>query len=172
MLRFLSLILLSLVIARGEVFAFVGEGAGLDLYETIDKGADAIRLGKTSRALVGSVAKINAACAAVSGIADTFKLPDFTRQELDALLLGDLRAITAHLTISPIETPRFEAIRQCVEDAYNQLIIDATLTEEFVQHIGSMGIYSDGSLENSDYDLMYDIELINQVIFSKEIRYE
>lgn len=36
----------------------------------------------------------------------------------------------------------------------------------------SMGLFSDGSLENSSYDLIKDIENIHSVIFSKNIPYD
>lgn len=34
-----------------------------------------------------------------------------------------------------------------------------------------MGIYTDGSLKNSSFDLMKDLETIHQIIFSKDIPY-
>jgi len=38
--------------------------------------------------------------------------------------------------------------------------------------LARMGIYSDGSLENSPFDLMYDLEEIDRIIFSEDIIFQ
>lgn len=37
--------------------------------------------------------------------------------------------------------------------------------------MGSMGLYMDGDTSNSDYDIISDIEKINHLIFTEELKY-
>lgn len=55
---------------------------------------------------------------------------------------------------------------------YEQLKAANTEKLEKIGKIGYTGLFSDGSLDNSSYDIAYDLEQINRVIFTEEIPYE
>lgn len=45
------------------------------------------------------------------------------------------------------------------------------LQAESLEITGSISIFSDGSRENSDFDILEDIEKINAIVFSSEEKY-
>lgn len=51
------------------------------------------------------------------------------------------------------------------------LASDAREERRGMELFGSVGLFADGSIENSGYDLMYDIEQINKIIFKQAPTY-
>lgn len=49
---------------------------------------------------------------------------------------------------------------------------ESRLQQTKIEIGGAIGVFSDGTLQNSDYDIIYDIDKINAIIFSEKIPYQ
>ena len=68
-------------------------------------------------------------------------------------------------------TDDFQALTACLSDQYGSLKAEIAKEQDAREKIASIGLYVDGDKSNSDYDIIYDIERINEIIFSTDIKY-
>ncbi len=62
-------------------------------------------------------------------------------------------------------TDQLTRMRSCVLTKYNTIRTDTDSTLRNLETVAMIGLYMDGSTENSDYDIVSDIDRINQIIF-------
>lgn len=71
-----------------------------------------------------------------------------------------------------VSTDSIVALGSCLSEAYSTIQLRAVEDDATLSKIGSVGLYMDGSRENSDYDILTDIEKINTIIFSNPEKYQ
>lgn len=64
------------------------------------------------------------------------------------------------------------SLSNCLNSAYNKIKSSAITQKEIIEDSASIGIFMDGDLENSDFDIIEDINKINEIIFAKPAKYE
>ncbi|MFZ4461004.1 MAG: hypothetical protein ACOYN2_00155 [Patescibacteria group bacterium] len=58
-----------------------------------------------------------------------------------------------------------------VSSDYTRIEYEVSKEQRTLSKLGSVGLYTDGNIDNSSYDLMYDLERIHDIIFSRDIAY-
>lgn len=59
----------------------------------------------------------------------------------------------------------------CLQERYGAIIQQKRKEVDALQKIASVGLYTDGDTSNSDYDLITDIDKINGILFSENLKY-
>lgn len=127
----------------------------------------------------GSARKLNARigkmCAPSSGGANVDCLDpskDFTLDELSAIEAGSASTVLSHMATGlNVSSDDVATISAIARKYATSLKAEAGDQAQALGRMGSMGIFTDGSLDNSSYDLMKDVENIHNVIFSKDVPY-
>lgn len=126
----------------------------------------------------GSARKLNARigkmCASTSGSLVECLDPskDFTLDELSAIEGGSASTVLSHMAADlSVRTDDVAKISAIARKYATALKAEAGDQAQTLGRMGSMGIFTDGSLDNSSYDLMKDVENIHNVIFSKDVPY-
>lgn len=71
-----------------------------------------------------------------------------------------------------INTEEWQALTLCIDSRYSAVKNRSYEEQNNLERLSSMGAYSDGDTSNSDYDILADIEKINMILFSKDLKYE
>lgn len=59
----------------------------------------------------------------------------------------------------------------CLNNKYTELVAQKTNEADKLQKISAIGLFTDGNKENSDYDIVNDIDKINGLLFSEDLKY-
>lgn len=59
----------------------------------------------------------------------------------------------------------------CLNNTYTELVAQKTNETDKLQKISAIGLYTDGNKDNSDYDIVGDIDRINGLLFSEDLKY-
>lgn len=95
------------------------------------------------------------------------------QSDLDALRLGDI-AILVQLAATKrvdLTTNSESSLRQCLVERYNEIDRAAHQDQDALETVGNVGLYMDGDIANSDYDIASDIARINSIIFKQRYDY-
>lgn len=175
------------VLSVPEAFAgdgFAGEELGLDLYRKVDKGVGKLQNMMAQKRIPGNAKRLNERigkiCAA--GATDAGPPPpvfclddgkDFTLEELSEIRAGNAAVLFPHLSkdVRP-DSDRLTALSVEVRDFAAVLMAEASRQTQSLGRAASMGLFTDGSLENSSFDLMKDLENVHAVIFSTNVPYD
>ena len=68
-------------------------------------------------------------------------------------------------------TDEYQALMLCLNKRYTDLVVQKEKEIGKLQKISSLGLYADGTTENSDYDIMVDIDRINGILFGENEKY-
>ena len=155
--------------------AFLGEDLGLDIYKNIDEGLYDLELKQYEYELSGH------------GEADVSKVVgDILKSEWLECDIGSIRQMedivgwpnpiwTIQLSCNEgkdaLSVAKITAIKSKLSDVKTTFSQRAQSKSKKIYEIARIGLYSDGSEENSPFDLMVDLEDIDRVIFSEEIEY-
>ncbi|MDQ1343694.1 MAG: hypothetical protein QG650_414 [Patescibacteria group bacterium] len=162
---------------------FVSEDLGLDLYRKVDQGVGKLKDMMAEKRIPGNAKKLNERigkeCLGPSDAGPpkpTYCLEegkDFTLEELNAIEAGSAAPIFSRLAsdVRP-ETDGMTKIMSAAKSFVGVLKAEAGDQTETLGRIGSIGLFTDGSLDNSSYDLMKYLENINSVIFVQDIPYD
>lgn len=71
-----------------------------------------------------------------------------------------------------MSSDQFNELTSCLAEEYKNVKDDIAKEQSARETVASIGLYADGDKSNSDYDIIYDIERINEIIFSTEIKYK
>lgn len=161
---------------------FVGEDLGLDLYRKVDQGIGKLKTMLVEKRIPGNAKKLNERigkqCRGSAEMGPPAPVncldegKDFTLEELDAIESGSAAPILSRL--APDVSPAADDIPKIVNAAkayVGMLKSEAGDQTATFGRIGSIGLFADGSIENSSYDLMKDLENIHSIVFAKEIPY-
>ena len=165
--------------------ALVGEGVGEGLYSRVEKGGYAAERAFLDQALVGSARELNAKVAAVDGLRTRVcgtQNPDcrvFSKDVgADALLRasqGDLGPVIAAMNPTvraPIEAGTLAELAKILNDYAASKQEDVARAARASQSLSMIGLYVDGDVDNSEYDIVADVEKINQRLFGKPVEYQ
>jgi hypothetical protein len=160
--------------------AYLGEDSELNLYRTIDQNSGKLESRLMDKYLKGSGAKINKligqSCKGDGGSPiDCFSGKDFKQEDLTEILEGENGVAKLRQYMSPavkdLSTETAESMLSQLRKYRDQLTRDAKTERRGMEKFGSVGLFADGSIENSGYDLMYDIEQINKILFKQAPKY-
>lgn len=169
-------------ITNGE--GYIGEDLGTDLYKKIDAGQGSVTKALIGKRITGSNARMNKAiqakCFKSDANAKPFLKPgqEFTADDLTAIEAGTLTPVFSRMNTSgsadPIKlgTDLLTCVQGVIKTDFTTLKSEVAREQKTLSRIGNTAIYSDGSLDNSSFDLMKDLELVHNVIFSREVPYE
>jgi hypothetical protein len=62
-------------------------------------------------------------------------------------------------------------LSSCLVESYDTIVSESIQEDKAISIVGNAGLYMDGSKENSDYDILADIEKINTIIYSHPEKY-
>jgi hypothetical protein len=97
---------------------------------------------------------------------------DFTLEELDAIENGSAVPIWKHLSKDvAATTDTVASVVSAMKKYSSEAKAEAGDQVEAFGRMGSIGLFADGSVENSSYDLMKDLENIHAIVFAKDIPY-
>lgn len=173
---YLSTILISLFILPSFIFAeegFIGENPGLDFYSRIDETSRTIAswLIKKRLSEYSTFAGFGRNCRPKLTWFDWERM---SRTLLDQLYLGDLTSLSAIAGRKKVilSTESLQNLANCLVDTYTEIQKWALTQYNWLATMGNMWLYMDGDTSNSDYDIISDIEKINSLIFTEELKYE
>lgn len=97
----------------------------------------------------------------------------FTLAELNAIEAGEIGVIFKHVPPGvKMSADQMKVLAGTIGAYAGDLKSEAASQTKMLGQTASMGLFSDGSLENSSYDLMKDLENIHDVIFVKNVPYD
>ena len=169
--RIFALVLLLLVpifVDAAEDTGVIGSNQWLDFYSRIDDAGDALAQGIVRRRLAEKQTYGALGCGAswLAGMS-------IRQSDLDALRLGDT-AILVQLAATKrvdLTTNSESSLRQCLVERYNEIDRIAHQDQDALETVGNVGLYMDGDIANSDYDIASDIARINSIIFKQRYDY-
>lgn len=181
--KLLSIILISLSLSIGAFSwltnAFVS-GSSENFFLNIDKGIENIKdksLSKIYDSQEDTLAdrlnanammqKLHPIFIPSDGIIDSVKYI-WDSQNPELLRIIELNKI---VSISSIDTQYLDSYLKIVEDFHNANTYDANTSSEYFTKLQKIWVFSDWTLENSEFDLLVDMENIDSIIFWVEWTY-
>ncbi len=79
--------------------------------------------------------------------------------------------VTSSVEAKDLTTDSLIILLRCINETYAGVQASAGKQVDNMRKIASIGIYTDGSTDNSDYDIVSDIAKINDIIFTQKISY-
>lgn len=164
----------------------IGEGIGENMYQKISDGGYAAEKAFYDQTVQGSVKDLNAQVRQVPGLQARLcgsQDPEcrvFVRN-LDASALDrateDLngalrRALNPVIFQQGVTGADLNQIIQIIKDYRAKKQKEIADASEKAQSLSMIGLYVDGDIDNSDYDIVADIEKINKRIFGKPPEYQ
>lgn len=100
------------------------------------------------------------------------------RERMDESILIELtHGITSWLVKmfaknnTTIDSDSLNNLSSCFSETYRRMTDEAQKDESSLSQISIIGIYSDGDTNNSDYDIIADIEKIDSILFAEKLDY-
>ncbi len=146
----------------------VGSNLGLDFYSRIDDAWDALAQGILTRRLTEKRTYGALGCG-VSWLSSE-PIDQITLEELRVGNYGRLGIVIAQKKVD-INTDQLSRLSQCLVEQYNALDQAAHEDQNTIETVGNVGLYMDGDIANSDYDILTDITRINSIIFREKYPY-
>ncbi|MBW7955071.1 hypothetical protein H3C61_04635 [Candidatus Gracilibacteria bacterium] len=179
---YLFILLFALILPKTSLGEFLSDPTDLDLYKKIDKGYYDLELKYLDKELKGGDvngnivddlnkrAKQNDLEECFSGDIKTKDVKDiYNDKDTNVLLKEALKdCFDEEHPLSLDQISKYYAI---IEESFSQNSIKAQKKVDNIYKIGRIGMYSDGLLENSPFDLMNDLDEINSIIFEEQIPY-
>ncbi|MCD5374993.1 hypothetical protein LR010_00910 [Candidatus Gracilibacteria bacterium] len=154
--------------------AFLGEDLGLDLYKQIDEGFESLEIKQYEYELTGQgetdINQVLEPIFADNGLdCDIASSADIDRMLAD----GNVGMIVERCVGEgePIPTALIEEVTNTLNYIKNTFKGRAETKSKKTYEVARIGLYSDGNIENSPFDLITDLQEIDRVIFSEELEY-
>ncbi len=159
---------------------FLWENPGFDFYTKIDEGSFKVHQKTVNKRLQENpmLNQFGKKCVAAELLLNNIPTTSAT---LDAIENGDYKWFTEKIIQNmkadqnagnTISTNTFVNLTQCITNEYKNLKKDAQKETDARVSISYLGLYMDGDKNNSEYDIITDIEKINWLIFSQDLKYE
>lgn len=145
---------------------------GIDFYSRIDDAGDSLAFQLTSRYLDDY--------STFEGFGKNCRppLPWLDNSPMDEQMLIDLSlgnfSSFQHLLQEKNQTlssPFFVQLTSCLRDTYQTFQKDSARQQSQLNTASLIGIFMDGDVKNSDFDLVHDISRINEIIFTQKEDY-
>lgn len=149
----------------------IGESMKLDFYSQIEQGNYSItqKLVNTRLRAYKDMNEFVASCWF------WIKFPPNTpvnQEVLGKLLDGDYSWLSVLLKNSTVNsTDQYSALTKCLSSKYSDIVRNGEQDVDNLRTLSSVWVYTDGSTDNSDYDIIADINKINDIIFIEKIGY-
>ncbi len=156
---------------------FIWENPGFDFYSKIDEWSFKV-LQKTVNKRLSENPMLNQFGKKCLGDQLLLEGIETTSTMLDNIENGNYSDFTAKLMQNlqkekkTISTDTFAEITQCITNEYKNTKKDAQKETDARVNISYLGLYMDGDKNNSEYDIIVDIQKINSLIFSEDLKYE
>lgn len=149
---------------------FLGENPGFDFYSKIDTWTYKIQQKLVTNKVQksGNFFSFWRKCNSINLIGDA-PMDEKVLQDIENQSYGSINVL---LKGKAINSDQFHELVTCLAAEYKNLKTDVAKEQGARETVASLGLYADGDKSNSDYDIIYDIERINQIIFSTEIKYK
>lgn len=165
--------------------AFMGDDFSLNMYENIDEWIDDLEKNIYKKYLqtdrTGNIVDIKdkiSELTNVEGYGDCFISGDLSATDIENVWAGNIGKLFEVMSDGCKDTLTGVPLQVFINNYYNKTkAIDdeaKRISEEqaeVISEIARIWIYSDGNDENSPFDLISDIQDIDNIIFSKEIPY-
>ena len=167
------------IVPSASAEGFAGEDLGLDLYRKVDVGVGKLKTMMAEKRLPQATKKLNGAIGAIckdesgASVKCLNEGKPFTMAELNAIEAGQIGMIFPH--VSPgvkMSADQMTLLSKTVGAYAGELKSEAAGQTQALGKMASTGLFSDGNLDNSSYDLIKDLENIHAVIFSKNVPYD
>ncbi len=178
MKKYLSIFLVFFLCNLGKgIFAeegYIGENPGLSFYSQIDEWNYTItqkmvrtRLRETPTLWVFAKKCLSEQLKSIIGSAPT------DAELLDDISLGRYEKLSDMIQKSgkSISSDMFQSLTDCLIGRYDAIIAQARDEQKNMENWSFIGLYTDGDTTNSDYDIVADIDKINSIIFSENLKY-
>lgn len=167
------------------VQAFFGEEAWLNMYKNLDKNFTKITQSNFQTQLAGTSGsfkeKINELINQQSSLSknnykDCIK-SDLATSQLEAIVKWDLEVLYDKISDNcknsswVVELSTLNFIQSVISKHYFTTLKDSQDEIQTIWEISSLWIYSDWDVNNSSFDLMDDLEKINDIIFASKFQY-
>ncbi len=151
---------------------FIGENPGLNFYTRIDETAGTIATGIAKKRIeeYKTFAGFGRHCRPAMPWLDTERLNVTILNEIYSGYWGSIIDITERKRVTMTQQSLANLVA-CLNQTYKEIQLSSITQYENLASAGNMWLYSDGDTLNSDYDIIVDIEKINGLIFTEEIRY-
>ncbi len=172
---FFGIVLWLYFFAFTQTSAFLWEDLGLDLYKQIDEGLESLETKQYEYELSGQwEASINDVINPI--LADYWVSCDIWDSGTIESMLSD-NSIEEIITRcvwdgNPAPAILVEQVQNALWYVRNTFKARAETKSEKTYEVARIGLYSDGNLENSPFDLIWDLLEIDKIIFSEELEYE
>lgn len=146
--------------------SYIGESLGLDFYSVIEDGDYALTSQMVDRALqeTPTLWEFGEWCPNID-------LIQGNKMDKNILEYGALSNALKANGIESISMDSYQALALCLRGRYDALVAEQSKKIKALTKISAIWLYMDGTTENSEYDIMADIDRINTVLFSEELKY-
>lgn len=167
-LPFISSLFISPFVFATE--GYLGENPGFDFYSKIDTWTYKIQQKLVAQKLKKSstFATFWRKCRYIRLLGDA----PIDERVLQGIENQNYSWINAILKGKVVPLDQYKELTTCLAQEYKNVKNDIAKEQDARETVASIGLYADGDKSNSDYDIIYDIERINEIIFSTEIKYK
>ncbi|MCP4522654.1 MAG: hypothetical protein GY828_00380 [Candidatus Gracilibacteria bacterium] len=167
-----------------QVHAFLGSDDGVvNLYNTIDEGYKELEEKNLTLELSGPYDSIKENVNVLisdklDGTIENCIGENLTPTNIQSIALGNIATLEKVISEeckgknSIINISTLTDVQKVISDHYKKSELDAYVKSKQMHTISTLGIYSDGVIENSDFDLIEDLKQINSIIFTRQIPYD
>ncbi len=146
----------------------IGVNLGLDFYSRIDDAGDGLAQGITKLRLKEKQTYGWLWCG-VNWLSNE-RIDQKVLEELKSGDYSTIMTIAASKKVK-VTTSELSLITQCLTQRYTEIEKAAHRDQRTYEAVGNIWLYTDGDISNSDYDILYDIERINGIIFKDKDEY-
>ncbi len=151
---------------------YFGENPGLDFYSMVDDGAAKMTDWLIKQRLweYTTFAGFGRTCRTSAPWFDNTPMNEQLLQEVSNGIYTRLMMIASSKNVI-LDSDSLAALAGCLVDAYRDVQTSASGQQWVLERLGSLWLYTDGDASNSDYDIIVDIDKINKLIFSEDLKY-
>lgn len=151
-----------------ESDSIIGSNLGLDFYSRIDDAGDTLAQGITKRRLseMGTYG-------ALGCNAPWLASEKIDQQAIERLREGNTAILVQIASKKKVDltTLSESSLRQCLVEKYEKIQDVSHQDQAMIEAVWNAGLYTDGDVVNSDYDLLHDISRINGILFKSKYEY-
>ena len=146
----------------------------MDVYKKIREGSMQVETAYMEKKLEGIGAQLNGSTCprATKDCFDETK--NFTVRDINLILSNQVKTLTPYFAEDFKKTITAGELSSLMHDTrafFKTFVQESKDDIRGVEQVGSIGVYTDGSLGNSPFDLVYDLEQIKGVILTNKKKY-
>ena len=152
---------------------FPSHAGVLDFYSEIDDKGESLAENLVTRQLAdyGTFRNFGKRCRGEMSWLDTEPVNERTLKQIQRGEYTDIMEIARKKKI-PLTSSELNGLVSCLRESYTEMQLDARTQQSAIDTAGSIGLYNDGDIKNSDFDIIDDINKINAIIFREDLVYK